>query len=56
MKTRTIIPSAAQQGLAADGRNTLELTRGPMPPLKPKPLAIVVLEIAATTLNGNAFL
>jgi hypothetical protein len=30
--------AAVQQGLAADGLNTLAMTQTPLPPLKPKPL------------------
>jgi hypothetical protein len=29
---------AVEQGLAADGRNTLAVTQKPLPPLTPKPL------------------
>jgi hypothetical protein len=34
--------AAVQQGLAADGLNTLAMTQTPLPPLKPKPLDLKI--------------
>jgi hypothetical protein len=43
----------AQQGLAADGLNTLVMTRKPLPPLKPQPLDVKITCMQyANSLNG----